>query len=285
MNRKTKGILLIIGAAIGFAGLNLFVKLSGDLPTFQKVFFRNLIAFIFSSVIVLRDKSTLSSVKGHVGGLLLRCFFGLSGVVCNFYAVDNMTDLADASLLNKLSPFFAIIFSIFILKEKVSKTEWAFVFVAFIGSLFVIKPSLTPEIIPGAVGLVGGMCAGLAYTIIRKLTSVGVNGSAIVFGFSGFSCVVILPLFIVNYQSMSTMQLIYLILAGCSATLGQFCITYAYKFAPAKEISVFDYTQIVFSCILGLLFFGTLPDVYSFIGYVIIVVVAVMRWRYDLKKV
>jgi drug/metabolite transporter (DMT)-like permease len=66
------------------------------------------------------------------------------------------------------------------------------------------------------------------------------------------------------------MQLICLLLAGIFASLGQFGITLAYKYAPAKEISIFDYTNIIFSAIISLCLFGILPDYLSLIGYVVI---------------
>ncbi len=86
------------------------------------------------------------------------------------------------------------------------------------------------------------------------------------------------------YVPLKPTQLICLVMAGLSATVGQFGITSAYKYAPAKEISVFDYTQVIFAAILGMLFLGELPEVMSFIGYVIIIGVAVLRWRYNLKR-
>ncbi|MCR5310672.1 MAG: EamA family transporter, partial [Lachnospiraceae bacterium] len=82
---------------------------------------------------------------------------------------------------------------------------------------------------------------------------------------------------------MTGRQWLMLGLAGTAAALGQFSITTAYKFAPAKNISVFDYTQVIFAAILGFIFLGELPTVYSFIGYAIIIGVAVVRWRRALK--
>jgi len=61
-----------------------------------------------------------------------------------------------------------------------------------------------------------------------------------------------------------------LLLAGIFASLGQFGITLAYKYAPAKEISIFDYTNIIFSAIISLCLFGILPDYLSLVGYIII---------------
>ena len=284
MKRKNIGILLIIGAAVGFAFMNLFVNISGDLPVFQKAFFRNLIACLISSVGILKNVSVLKTARGNVGGILYRSFFGLLGVILNFYAISELSSISDASLLNKLSPFFAMIFSIIILKEKAKKAEWFIVLLAFVGAVFVIKPSLSPEVIPALAGALGGMCAGLAYTFVRKVTTNGTDGLVVVFAFSFLSTIALLPLAILEFKPMSGMQLFYLIMAGGSAAVGQYCITFAYKFAPAKEISVFDYTQVIFAAILGYFILGQTIDVYSVIGYIIIISAAVIRWRYNMKK-
>ena len=285
MKRKNIGILLIIGAAVGFAFMNLFVNISGYLPVFQKAFFRNLIACLISSVGILKNVSVLKTARGNVSGILYRSFFGLLGVILNFYAISELSSISDASLLNKLSPFFAMIFSIFILKEKAKKAEWFIVMLAFVGAVFVIKPSMSPEVVPALAGAFGGMCAGLAYTFVRKVTTNGTDGSVVVFAFSFLSTIALLPLAILEFKPMSGMQLFYLIMAGVSAAVGQYCITFAYKFAPAKEISVFDYTQVIFAAILGYFILGQTIDVYSVIGYIIIISAAVIRWRYNMKKV
>ena len=74
----------------------------------------------------------------------------------------------------------------------------------------------------------------------------------------------------VVYTPMSIKQLFYLLMAGVFASIGQFGITIAYKYAPAKEISIFDYSNILFSAMISFLVFGVLPDTLSFIGYFII---------------
>ena len=81
-----------------------------------------------------------------------------------------------------------------------------------------------------------------------------------------------------------TQKNLYLILAGCAAALGQFSITAAYKFAPAKDISVFDYTQVIFAAILGMLFLGETPVPLSIAGYVLIIGTAFVRWYYMRKE-
>jgi drug/metabolite transporter (DMT)-like permease len=188
-------------------------------------------------------------------------------------------------MLNKMSPFFAILFSFFILNEKIKLPQMAIVIGAFLGSLLIIKP--TPAIFqsPEAlIGLCGGMAAGLAYTYVRKLGEKGEKGPFIVFVFSAFSCLVTLPYLLFNYHPMAGIQLIYLLLAGLSAAGGQFAITAAYCHAPAREISVFDYTQILFSAILGFFVFGQIPDGASWAGYCVICFMAVLMFFYNNRK-
>lgn len=283
MKQRHQGILLILCAGLSFSLMTFFVRLSGDLPTMQKTFFRNLLPAVFAAISILKNGEKLHLKKENFLPLFCRCTFGIAGVICNFYAIDKL-NLSDANMLNKLSPFFAIIFSYFILKEKANKFEWGAVIVAFIGSLFIIKPSFQMEFIYALIGLLGGLGAGIAYTCVRKLGKQGVKGSVIVFYFSAFSCIVTMPYLIFHYTPMTLWQLVFLMLAGLGATGGQFCITAAYTKAPAKDISVFDYFQILFAALLGFFFLEQIPDFLSIIGYFIIISSAIFKWWYIKKQ-
>lgn len=270
MTKKQKAILYIILSAFCFALMNCFVRLSGNLPTIQKSFFRNFIAMLVAGFILFKNGIGLNYNKNDIPLLILRSAMGTIGILGNFYAVDHL-NLSDASMLNKLSPFFAIIFSMIFLKEKPKLIQYLGVIAAFIGSLFIIKPTMEfTEILPALAGTLGGMGAGAAYTAVRALGQRGVKGPLIVFFFSAFSCIIVLPWVITNFEPMKMWQLGYLLLAGIAATGGQFTITAAYSNAPAKEISIFDYTQIIFAAVLGFFLFTQVPDVYSIIGYFII---------------
>lgn len=282
-NDKTKGIIYIIISAFFFALMGLFVKLSGDLPIIQKSFFRNAVAMIFALVIILKNRIFELPKGKNVKYLLIRSVAGTLGILCNFYAVSKI-NLADASMLNKLSPFFAVVFSIFILKERANWKQFLAVSLAFVGALFVMKPTFSFDGLPAFLGFLGGLGAGLAYAYVRKLTQNGFKGPLVIFYFSMFSCVVILPWLIFDFQPMSSLQWLYLILAGLSASGGQFFITTAYSKAPAKEISVYDYSQIIFTTLLSLVIFGDLPDALSFIGYGIIILAAVFNAWNSLRK-
>ena len=298
MSKKQKAIVYIIISAFCFALMNCFVRLAGDLPTIQKSFFRNFIAVFASLIIIINNgskngsTSRLKSIadelkykKSDMPLLILRSTFGTLGILGNFYAVSRL-NISDASMLNKLSPFFAIIFSFIFLKERPKLFQSIGVLIAFIGSLFIIKPSMDfTQTFPAVIAFLGGVGAGIAYTAVRALGQRGVKGPKIVFFFSAFSCVVTLPYILFNYAPKTLNQLIKLVCAGIAASGGQFGITAAYTNAPAKEVSVFDYSQIIFAAVLGYILFDQIPDIYSVIGYVIIIGVSVALFFYNRKEI
>ena len=281
-NRHALAILFVILEAFGFSMMTFFVRLSGDVPTMQKAFFRNAVAAVIAGITLARSDDGFKIKKTSYKGIFMRCLFGTTGLIMNFWAIDHLA-IADANILNKMSPFFAIVMSVFILKEIPNKFEWLMVAIAFVGVLFIVQPTAGLASLPALVGLMSGFGAGTAYTFVRKLGMMGERGPVIVFCFSMFSVLVTLPSLIFNFKPMSVQQWGCLVLAGASAALGQFCITKAYSLAPAKEISVFDYTQVIFAALIGIMFLGEVPNVYSIIGYVIIIGASVVKWYYNVK--
>ena len=280
LSPHTLGVLLVILDSCAFSLMSLFVRLAGDVPTFQKAFFRNAIAAMIAVAALSRTPEKFQIKKGSLPLLLGRSAFGTLGLVLNFWAIDHLV-LADANILNKMSPFFAMIFSIFLLSEVPSAFEWLTLIVGFFGAVFIVKPTSGIASLPALVALIGGMGAGIAYTFVRRLGKEGERGPVIVAFFSVFSSLVCLPSMIVHFQVMSLKQCLFLLAAGGCAAFAQFCVTKAYQLAPAKEISVFDYSQVLFASIWGILFLGERPDRLSVCGYVIIIGVAVVKWYYN----
>lgn len=284
VSSKTMGILCILLSAVCFTGMNTFVRLSGDLPTFQKVFFRNFVAMFFALFLLLKHHDSFKPKQGNLPYLLLRSVTGIAGMLGNFYAVDKL-DLSDASMLNKMSPFFALVFSAIFIKEKVRPKQAAAIVIAFVGAMFIIKPTFAnTNLFASLCGFLGGMGAGAAYTCVRYLGLRAENGRLIVFFFSAFSCLVTAPYLILNYHYMTLQQWVFLLLAGACAAGGQFSITAAYTHAPSREISVYDYSQVIFSAIVGYFVFGDLPDLWSFLGYFIICAMALWMFLYNKKE-
>ena len=276
----------MILSAFFFACMNMFVKLSGEeLPVFQKVFFRNAMASVIAFIILIKNKAPLRPTKkGSLPFLILRTLFGLAGVICNYYALETLV-LPDASILNKMSPFFAVLFSFIFIKERPRLYQWLILAGALFGTLFVIKPSFAnAAFIPAAVGFMGGVFAGAAYGCVRKLGLIGESNPYIVFFFSSVSTLLVTPVMIIGFVPMTALQWTYLLSAGVAAALAQFSITAAYTYAPAKEISVYDFSQIIFASLMSLIVFQQAPDLWSIVGYVIIIFMAVVNFLISNQK-
>jgi len=265
MSNKNKGIILLLLSALGFSLMAAFVKLSGNVPTVQKTLFRNVVSMVIAFGFVMHHKERLFGKKENQKLLLLRSSLGAMGIVLFFYAIDHLV-LSDAEMLNKMRPFLTIIFAGIFLKEHVRRFQMIAILVAFLGALFIIKPEFNLEIIPSLAGLLSAVFGAGAYTVLRALGNKE-QFYTIVFYFSFFTTVILLPFVIVFYEPMTVQQWIYLLAAGVFATVGQFGITVAYKYAPPKEISIFFYSTVIYSAMISIFLFGQIPDVWSVLGY------------------
>ena len=285
----TKGILFLICSAFFFALMAVFVKLAGDIHFIQKAFFRNAVAFFIALGGTLKDvrqngKQAIAIPKGALLFLFLRAIAGSIGVFGNFYAIDRIL-LADAAILNKMAPFFTILFSYIILKEKIRPVPMICIIIAFLGSILIVKPSFNfTQMLPTLAAFMGGVGAGLAYASIRKLSYLGCNGQIIILFFSAFSMLLSVPYLITSFNPMTGHQVLMLCCAGACAAGGQFSVTAAYYHAPANKISIYDYSQVLFSTLFGFIFFAQIPDWMSLAGYIIIITMAIINYIYTHRK-
>ena len=140
------------------------------------------------------------------------------------------------------------------------------------------------DLIPSVIGLIGGMGAGIAYTMSGRSAKPASTSRSSSFSSRPSPAWAVLPVLIAGYVPMAPMQLAYLLLAGVAAAGGQFSVTSAYCFAPAREISVYDYTQVIFSAVLGFILFGQLPDGLSVLGYILICGTGVATFLYNRRQ-
>ena len=269
MNPKVKGIIAILISAVGFSFMSVFFRLAGDLPVYQKSLARNLVAMFIPMYFIFKYKQPLFGKLSSQPLLISRSTLGLIGVLLNIYAIDHMI-LSDADTLMKLNPFWTILLSLIFLNEKVRNYQFIAMIVAIAGMLFVVKPEFSSSMFPAIAGLLSGIFAASAYTCVGAL-STREAPYTIVFYFSFFSIIVLIPFTIFTFEPMTMTQVWYLIGAGLSAAAGQIGITLAYSYAPAKDISIFTYASIIFTALFGFILFGESPDFYAVLGYMIII--------------
>ena len=114
------------------------------------------------------------------------------------------------------------------------------------------RPSFQSNPLPLVMALLSALTSGIAYTLLGYLKD-KVDAMTIIMHFSTFSVVGSLPFMIGNFVVPSLSQLLFLILIGVFGSLGQAFITYAYRYAPASEISIYNYSGILFSLLLSLI--------------------------------
>lgn len=281
-----KGVFFILLSAFSFALMALFVRLSGDVPFVQKTFFRNIVALAITIVSIAAGifKGGIEQYKVPKESwifLVLRSIGGALGIFGNFYAIDHLI-LADASILNKMAPFYTVLFSFLLLKEKIKIVPLFAIITAFCGAMLVAKPSFDfSKTLPSLAGVASGFGAGFAYACVRKLGKQKCSGKIVILFFSAFSTLLAVPYMIFNFSPMTKMQTIYLLFAGISAAMGQFTITAAYYHAPASKISIFDFCQIIFSASLGYFVLNQKPDLLSIFGYAVILSMAALNFFYN----
>lgn len=272
-------------SALGMALMGAMVKLVGtEISSFEKLFFRNFIGVIILLLTLKGEKINYfgSSKKSRLF-LFFRCALGLTGAALYFYSIDKLY-LADSALLNKLSPFFVTIFATLFLKEKLEKHQIPVLVIVFLGSLLVIKPKFSFEMLPALAGFISAIFAGGAYTILRYLRTME-KPSTLVFWFSVFSMLgMIPPMLIKGFVVPNFIEFIFLILTGVFATIGQLGLAYAYRYALAGEVSIYQYLSIIFSVIIGFIFWKEIPDLLSVIGGIIILGAALFNYYVSNRK-
>ena len=282
MSNKTKAVFCMLISALGFTFMSVTVKYVTGIPLFEKVFFRNLISLGVAFFMLRKSSAPMFGRRENQLALLARSIFGLAGVVLNFYAIANLT-LADSSMLGKLSPIFVTIMACIFLKEKIDNKQVLSIIITFLGALLVIKPEFSLEMLPSLSGIMSAASAGVAYTLLRYLKDKE-SPDTIIFYFSLISVVFTAPFALAEYVQPTFTQLGLLLATGVFASVGQFGITYAYKFAKATEVSIYNYSAIVFGIILGFIFFGEIPDTLSLLGGAIIIAVAFYIFKHNQKK-
>lgn len=279
-NEKHLGVILIVLAALFFSLMATTVKSVNEFPLIQKVFFRNFVGVIILSYFVVKDKSILKVNKKLL--MLGRCTFGLLGVFM-YYKSLSLLDLSEAVVINKLSPFFVIILSGVFLREKVKWSQVVAVLIALSGIVVLLKPQMSIDITPAIIGLTGAIAAGGAYTIIRQLR-LSDKPMTIVYYFCLSSTLVTLPFLIPVFVMPTVFELIKLCLIGVFALIAQLLMTNAYRHAPASQLSIYTYMNIVFSTLWGVLLWSESLTMSFVLGAGLIISAGFMNFYIANKK-
>ena len=287
LDNKTKGLIYIIIFGLFLAIMNTFLKSAGSIPVAEKTVYRNGICAIAGFIALaktygFKDKSLYFGNRKNILGLSMRTICGILGITANLYALQYLI-LSTSSVLQDLSVFFVVIFSFIFLKEKVKLWQVVLICVGFLGALVVIDPSSAKfAFVPSLAAIFGAAMNGGDAVSMRFLGKKA-SPSTVVFFYNFVSAIILTPFMLMDYKVLSLHTTIFLILAGLCYIVVEFAMVSAYKYSPGREIAIFSYVDVVFSAALGFIVFGTFPKATAIIGYIIIIVAAILLVLYNFK--
>lgn len=269
-SKRTCAVVMMLISACAFSCMQVFVKLTSDaVGTFEQVFFRNLIS-LFVALFMVKKAGVhpLKEMKGKPA-LWGRSFFGFLGIVLFFFAAANAPQ-ASVAMLNRSSPVFVTLLAGVFLKEEITPVKVASVCLCLLGAYIAMNPSFeNSTFLPLLCALLAAVAAGIAYTLLAYCKNL-VAPSTVILHFSAFSTVAAGILMIPSFVVPSPKTLAMLMMIGIFAAIGQIFLTYAYQMAPASEVSIYQYSGVVFTALFSFLIFGETLNSRSILGGVII---------------
>ena len=279
------GSFFIILGEVFFVLMGMLVKYLGDdIPNHQLVFYRNLLAALI--IIPILYFQGLHNIKTkRIGMHLIRATSGVLAMYCFFYALTHI-ELADAMMLKMTAPIFIPIIAIVWINEYVTlKTIFA-ILIGFAGVIVYLNPNAEIQL-AALIGLIGGALAALAKVSIRKMSDTEPT-ARIVFYFALFGTLISsIPVITGDYYFPDSYQeWTLLFMLGLTGTCGQFCLTHAYRIAPASQVGPFTYSSLLWASLAGWFFWSEIPSTNTLIGASLIITSGILllyrkRYRTD----
>lgn len=277
---KQKGILLMLLSALLFSAMQIIIHITGEkVPLMEQVFFRNIVSLALCFVIIRRHGLSMFGPWKYQSLLFTRSVFGLLGLVSLFYAAARASQ-ADVTILSKLSPFLITLFAYLFLKEKIARIQIPALIIAFGGAFLVANPAFHSNLFPLFLAFLCAIFSSVSYTLLAYFKD-KVDAVTVIMHFSTFCVLVSFPFFIMSFTPPSLRDFLLLFLMGTFGGFGQIALTYAYRLAPASEVSIYNYSGILFSMILGYVFLDETVPGTSLIGGALVVLASLLTYRYS----
>ena len=178
--------------------------------------------------------------------------------------------LGEATAVMFLSPLFVTLFSVLVLKERVSGGQWASVLLGFVGVLIIVRPGgelFTPAIL---LPLAASLCLSGYQLLTRRLN--GTDHPITTNYLSGLVGTLLFTLAIPFVWVMPEWRhLAMMVGMGVLGMCGHLLLTRAYAYGSAATLAPFTYGQIFFATLLGALVFGYMPDALGLLGMAVLI--------------
>ncbi len=266
---NVRGALWMIIAAVSFAIMATMMKVLGEqFHSFQVTFFRA----VFALLIVLPIAVSVGRTGFRTQRPGLHAVRGLTGAISNFCLVfaTAVLPLADAVAYTFTKPLFMTMLAAVMLAEVVGRHRWVAVAVGFIGVLVMMRPGgggVQPE---AFVALGGAFMFALTNILVKQLSETEKPVTIMLYAACTTTLLLAVPAALV-WQTPDMEALIFAALLGLAGTVNQYFIIRAFAVAEASAVIPFDYTRLIWSALIGYMFFSELPDSFTIAGAMIII--------------
>lgn len=278
------GALWMLVAGFLFGCMGVFVKLGAQYFSHNElVFYRSFIGLLMIYAIV-RQRG-LSLATRHWRPHLWRSVSGTIAMMLFFYCIT-VLPLATAVTLNYTSPLFLTVLIMLVLGERFHAPLTFAIAVGFAGVVLLLQPTLErDQLIPGLLGLISGLLAGVAMLNVRQLGLHGEPDWRTVFYFSLVASLTSGAIMLSGViHPISAISLLILIGLGGSATLAQLAMTRAYRTGKTLVVGSLSYSTVVFASLFGIALWGESLPLAGWAGMALIVAGGVLSLRLSPKQ-
>jgi drug/metabolite transporter (DMT)-like permease len=274
---STRAIALKLGQTLTFSLMYAAIKLAGDVPIGQVVFFRGFFALIplfIWTFFTVGPRAAIATKRPayHV----IRAVLGTTSMFTSFLAVQ-LLPLVTVTAFNFVQPIFAVILAAVFLSERVGKYRWGAVIVGFLGVLVMIEPHgglaalVTLKLSRGVVyALLSSFLTAVVVVWIRQMSATE-RSEAIVFYFMT-ACAAAGAVFMLwNHVVMTPAMTFWLVLCGLLGGIGQLVMTYSYRYGEPSLLAPFDYTAMLWAMALGWFVLGEMPEALVLAGAAVVI--------------
>lgn len=236
------------------AVMKLLIKVTAQhVTTFEQVFCRNIITFGLSTLVHIKNRHNIRVPQRVHFLLFIRCFIGYIGVVLLFYASRNANQ-SDVAILTNTTPVWVLLVSMVLLREKPQWFDLVSLLISLIGVYFAFLPSFESNYLPMLGAVMVSVLSGICYPILNMLKG-DLRPATVVFYFSGFCALCTGVILCITGFSSGIFQCFpALIGIGGFSAIGQYTLTVAYQMTEVSKISIYSYSGIIFSMLLGVVF-------------------------------
>ncbi len=273
-----RGIAFKVGSVLIFLLMSSLLKASEGVPAGELVFFRSFFGILpVIAFLSFRGELRDGIRSNAVGSQIWRGLVGTTSMGLGFFALTHLP-LPEAVTINYAMPLVIVVLSAIFFHEAVRLYRWTAVVVGFVGVVIIAWPRLSvfetgvgSEAAVGAIAAICGAClGGVAQLLVRRLIRTE-RSATIVLYFLLASSVISLVTIPFGWVMPTPLQAAYLVGAGIAGGIAQIMLTESYRHAEMSVVAPFEYTSLVFSVIIGFVFFGDVPTWFMLVGGVLVV--------------